>query len=129
MEALARAKRLRTEALPAQAARLGEGTARTVRNAERAKKHGMVEKSAGESGVAGNLKQKWLTFLESPSGKEIAARLAIGGVPVVDDAKAFSSWVYSTRQVWSRVGRAGCSDSMGLRQIPYMLADKRSRRV
>ena len=56
MEALARAKRLRTEALTAQAARLGEGTARTVRNAERAKKHGMVEKSAGESGVAGNLK-------------------------------------------------------------------------
>ena len=46
----------------------------------------MVEKSAGESGVAGNLKQKWLTFLESPSGKEIAARLAIGGVPVVDSA-------------------------------------------
>ena len=42
MEALARAKRLRTEALTAQAARLGEGTARTVRNAERAKKHGMV---------------------------------------------------------------------------------------
>ena len=52
MEALARAKRLRTEALPAQAARLGEGTARTARNAERAKKHGMVEKSAGESGSA-----------------------------------------------------------------------------
>ena len=48
MEALARAKRLRTEALTAQAARLAEGTARTVRNAERAKKHGMVEKSAGE---------------------------------------------------------------------------------
>ena len=75
MEALARAKRLREEALTAQAARQAEGTACTVRNAERAKKHGMVEKSAGESGVAGNLKQKWLTFLESPSGKEIAARL------------------------------------------------------
>ena len=43
MEALARAKRLRTEALTAQAARLAEGTARTVHNAERAKKHGMVE--------------------------------------------------------------------------------------
>ena len=57
MEALARAKRLRTEALTAQAARLGEGTARTVRNAERAKKHGMVEKSAGESGVSSVVRQ------------------------------------------------------------------------
>ena len=38
-----RAKRLRTEALTAQAARLGEGTARTVRNAERAKKLALRE--------------------------------------------------------------------------------------
>ena len=63
-----------------------------------------------------------MSFLESNNGKEIAARLATGGAPTVEDAKAFTTWVYSTRKYWSRVGRVGTGDSMGLRQIPYMLA-------
>ena len=123
MQALARAKQLRTDAVEAQAARVQADEARTLRNAERAKEHGLVEKTAGESGMAGCLHRKWLAFLsQSESGKAIAARLVTGGAPSVDDAKAFSSWVYSIRERWSRVGRKGVSDSQGLRQIPYMLA-------
>ena len=121
-EALARAKRLRAEAVEAQAARLAADKARTLQNAERAKEHGLVEKTAGESGIAGSVRNKWVDFLASELGADIAARLAAGGAPTVQDAKDFSSWVYSTRKYWSRVGRTGIGDSMGLRQIPYMLA-------
>lgn len=122
MEALARAKKRRAEAVDAQEARLTADEARTLRNAERAKDHGLVEKTAGESGGAGRLRNKWVAFLESRSGAAIASRLSTGGAPTVEDAKDFSSWVYSTRQNWSRVGRPGIGDSMGLRQIPYMQA-------
>ena len=121
-EALARAKRLRAEAVEAQAARLAADKERTLRNAERAKEHGLVEKSAGESGIAGSLRNKWVAFLASDLGAEVAARLAAGGAPTVQDAKDFASWAYSTRKYWSRVGRIGMGDSMGLRQLPYMLA-------
>ena len=63
MQALARAKQRREErAVEAQSARLEADTARTLRNSERAKEHGMVEKSAGESS-AGSLQKKWMTFL------------------------------------------------------------------
>ena len=42
MEALARARQRREEAVKAQAERLQAETARTQRNAERAKEHGLV---------------------------------------------------------------------------------------
>ena len=72
----------------------------------------MVEKTAGESGIAGCLHRRWLAFLESTTGKPIAARLAEGGAPTVAEAKDFSTWLYSTRERWSRVGRVGVSDSL-----------------
>ena len=52
MEALARAKQRRAEAVEAQEKRMQADEARTLRNGERAKEHGLVEKSAGKSGVA-----------------------------------------------------------------------------
>ena len=123
MQALARARQRREEAVTAQAERLQAEQARTILNGERAKEHGLVEKSAGESGAAGTLRNKWVAFLQSEVGKSVAARLlAGGGAPTVEEAKQFSTWVYSTRQKWSRVGRTGVGDSMGLRQLPYMLA-------
>ena len=58
-----------------------------------------MEKTAGQSGGAGRLRNKWIAFLQTSVGKEIAARLATSA-PTVEDAKAFSTWVYSTRQRW-----------------------------
>ena len=69
MEALARAKQRRAEAVEAQEKRMQADEARTLRNGERAKEHGLVEKSAGKSGVAGSLRNKWMSFLEFFSGK------------------------------------------------------------
>ena len=43
---------------------------------ERAKERGLVEKTAGESGAAGNLRNKWVKWLASEHGGEVAARLA-----------------------------------------------------
>ena len=122
MEARARAEKRRKEAVAAQGARVAAAAERTRVNGERAKEHGLVEKTAGESGMAGCLHRRWQKWLESESGKVVATRLASGGSPSVDDAKAFSTWLYSSRERWSRVGRAGVGDSMGLRQVPYMLA-------
>ena len=51
MDALARAKQLRADAVEAQSARLAADAARTEHNAERAKEYGLVEKTAGESGT------------------------------------------------------------------------------
>ena len=65
--------------MEAQAEKLAADAARTLHNAERAKEHGLVEKTAGESGAAGFLRNKWVAFLESLNGKDIAARLAVGG--------------------------------------------------
>ena len=70
-DALARAKQRRAEALAAQEARTAAAEDRTRRIAERAKEHGLVEKTAGESGAAGRLRNKWIAFLETGVGKEI----------------------------------------------------------
>ena len=72
--ALARANQRRAEAVAAQEARLAaeDEEARTLHNAERAKEHGLVEKTAGESGAAGRLRNKWVTFLQTSVGKDIA---------------------------------------------------------
>ena len=94
MEALARARKRRDEAVKAQAERLQAEQARTMLNAERAKEHGLVEKTAGESGAAGKLRNKWVAFLHSDAGKSVEARLAAGGAPTADEAKQFSTWVY-----------------------------------
>jgi hypothetical protein len=70
-EALARAKQRRAEAVAAQEACMAADDARTLRNAERAKEHGLVEKTAGESGAAGRLRNKWVAFLQTSVGKQI----------------------------------------------------------
>lgn len=89
----------------------------------RAAENGMVEKTAGESGQAGVLRNKWIKWLDSAHGAEVKARLAAeGGAPTVEEAKLFSTWVYSTRQMYAPNGAKGCSDAYGLLQIPYMLA-------
>ena len=67
-------KKRRAEAVAAQEARLAAEEARTLHNAERAKEHGLVEKTAGESGAAGRLRNKWVAFLQTSVGKEIARR-------------------------------------------------------
>ena len=120
--ALERARQRREEAVAAQAAAVAAEAAAILRNAERAKAHGLVEKTAGESGAAGKLRNKWVKWLASEHGKGVAARLAAGGAPSVEEAKLFSTWVYTTRQAYSSVGRRGGGDSYGLLQIPYMLA-------
>ena len=66
--ALARAKQRREEAMAEQQARLSSEAAEIAKNAERAKEHGTVEKTAGESGAAGNLQRKWKKWLQSPHG-------------------------------------------------------------
>ena len=120
--ALARAKQRREAAVAAQAEQVeAEQAAINLAN-ERAKERGLVEKTAGESGAAGNLCNKWRKWLGSPHGAAMAARLAGGGAPTVEEAKLFSTWTYKTRQNHSAVGRKGGGDSYGLLQIPYMLA-------
>ena len=122
MEALARAKGRREAAQAAQAARMTAEKAAIAEAHEDAKEHGLVEKTAGESGAAGNLRNKWVKWLASEHGGEVAARLAAeGGAPTVEEAKLFSTWTYKTRQYYSAVGRKGGGDSYGSLQIPYML--------
>ena len=94
-----------------------------VKAHESAKEHGLVEKTAGESGAAGILRNKWVKWLASEHGNEVATRLgAEGGAPTVEETKLFSTWVYTMRQKYSAVGSKGGGDSYGLLQIPYMLA-------
>ena len=76
-EALARAKQRRAEAVAAQEARMAADDVRTLKNAERAKEHGLVEKTAGESGAAGRLRNKWLAFLQTGFGKVLRIGAAI----------------------------------------------------
>ena len=86
------------------------------------KQHELVEKTAGESGAAGRLRNKWVKWLATDHGGEVAARLAAeGGAPTVEEAKLFSTWMYKTRQYYSAVGRKGGGDLYGSLQIPYML--------
>ena len=53
-----------------------------------------MEKTAGESGAAGYLRNKWVRWLASEHGGQVAARLeAEGGAPTVEEAnKLFSTW-------------------------------------
>ena len=60
MEALARAKQRRDEAAAAQAQRLTAEAAAIALANERAKERGLVEKTAGESGAAGKVRNKWV---------------------------------------------------------------------
>jgi len=121
MEAMARARALRAAAAascPSQA----EEAARIDATHARAKERGKVEKTAGESGAAGNLKRKWERWLASPHGEAVADRLkSSGGAPTVEDVKRFSTYTYEHRDRYSCVGRKGGGDSYGELQIPYML--------
>ena len=121
-EALARARKRREEALAAQKEVVSAEAAQIAVANERAKANGMVEKTAGESGAAGRLRNKWVKWLASEHGQAVANRLAAGGAPTVEEAKLFSTWTYKTRQNYSCVGRQGGGNSYGALQIPYMLA-------
>ena len=68
---------------------------------QRAEENGKVEKTAGESGAAGKLRNKWKRWLASGHGAEVAARLATSRSPTIEDAKLFSTWVYTTREKFS----------------------------
>ena len=70
MEALARARAFRAEA---QAARPSGAdiAARVEATHQRAQERGQVEKTAGESGAAGNLKRKWEKWLASAHGQGV----------------------------------------------------------
>ena len=92
--ALARAKQKREAAVAAQAERVEAEQAAIKLANERATERGLVEKTAGESGAAGNLCNKWRKWLGSPHGAAVAARLAGGGAPTVEEAKLFSSWIF-----------------------------------
>ena len=120
--ALARARQRREEAVAAQTQRMTAETAAVRKAHEDAKKNGLVEKTAGESGNAGWLRNKWVKWLASESGSDVAARLAAeGGAPSVEETKLFSTWTYKTRQKYSPVGAQGGGDSYGALQIPHML--------
>ena len=87
----------------------------------RALECGMVEKTAGKSGVAGTMQRGWTKWIKSPLGARAAARVAAGESPVLEDMKAYQTYKYLNRETYSSVGRQGCGDSMGELQIPYML--------
>ena len=95
-----RAARQREEAA-AQAAKI-------QRALRRAEENGKVEKTAGESGAAGRLRDKWKRWLASEHGSAVATRLATTRSPTVEDAKLFSTWVYTVRERFSPVGAEGC---------------------
>ena len=97
--ALARAQQRRQAAVAAQTERMTAEKAAIAKAHEDAKAHGLVEKTAGESGAAGVLRNKWAKWLGSNHGGDVAARLAAeGGAPTVEETKLFSTWVYQTRQ-------------------------------
>ena len=107
--ALERAKQLREAALQAQTQRMTAEKAAIAKAHENAKEHGLVEKTAGESGAAGNLRNKWAKWLATPHGCGVAARLdAEGGAPTVEETKLFSTWTRETRGRFTRLlaGRA-----------------------
>ena len=89
MEALARAKERREAAQAAQAARMTAEKAAIAKAHEDAKEHGLVEKTAGESGAAGNLRNNWVKWLASEHG----------GCPVLEGTKwAANLWVWNGRR-------------------------------
>ena len=87
----------------------------------RASECGMVEKTAGKSGVAGSMQRGWKKWIKSPLGAQAAARVTAGESPVLEDMKSYQTYKYLNRETYSSVGRKGCGDSVGLLQIPYML--------
>ena len=58
-----RAKERREAAVAAQLAHVTAGKAAIAKAHENAKAHGLVEKTAGESGAAGVLRNKWAKWL------------------------------------------------------------------
>ena len=78
-DALARARKRREEALAAAKERVSAEAAEIALANVRAKENGMVEKTAGESGAAGRLRNKWVKWLSSDHGKAVAERLTTGG--------------------------------------------------
>ena len=113
MAALARAKQRREAAVAAQTERMTAEKAAIAKAHEDAKEHGLVEKTAGESGAAGVLRNKWAKWLGSDHGGDVAARLAAeGGAPTVEETKLFSTWTRETRQIYSPVGRKGGGDTI-----------------
>jgi len=121
--ALQRALERRAEAEEAENDRVAAEAAAIAVATDRAREHGLVEKTAGESGAAGNLKRKWMKWLSTPHGSAVQARLAEeGGAPTVEETKRFLTWTFTTRQNYSPVGRTGGSDAYGALQIPFMLA-------
>ena len=106
-EALERVKKRREAALAAQAEASSKEAELVRCNHQRAKDHSLVEKTAGKSGAAGKLKMKWEKWLSSEHGKDTATRLADGSSPTIEEAKLFSTWVFTTRQRFSAVGRQG----------------------
>ena len=91
--ALARATMRRVETVAAQAKRMTAEKAAVAKAHEDAKQDGLVDKTAGENGNAGWLRNKWVKFLESPSGVDVASRLAVeGAAPTVEETKLFSTW-------------------------------------
>jgi hypothetical protein len=65
--ALARAKQRREAAVAAQTERMTAEKAAIAKAHKGAKEHGVVEKTAGESGAAGKLRNKWVKWLRSDS--------------------------------------------------------------
>ena len=81
----------------------------------------MVEKTAGQSGVAGSMQRGWQKWISSALGAQAAAHVEAGKAPTLEDMKAFQTYKYLNRETYSSVGRQGCGDEMGSLQIPYML--------
>ena len=116
--AQARAARERAEAsLPT----VEQQQAEIERTQRRAEEFGQVEKTAGQSGVAGSLKRSFEEWIKSPLGAQAAQNVAAHGAPTLDDMKAFQTYKYLNRKTYSSAGRKGCGDSHGHVQIPYML--------
>ena len=116
--AAARAARAQALALQPTVEQQREEIERVQRRAEEV---GMVEKTAGESGVAGSLQRAWQKWISSALGAQAAALVEAGEAPTLADMKAFQTYKYLNRETYSSVGRQGCGDSLGSLQIPYML--------
>ena len=115
---MARAASARVLALQPTVEQQREEIERVQRRAEEV---GMVEKTAGQSGVAGSMQRGWQKWISSALGAQAAARVEAGKAPTLEDMKAFQTYKYLNRETYSSVGRQGCGDEMGSLQIPYML--------
>ena len=108
--AVARAARAQVQALRPTAE---QQQAEIERVQQRALEFGMVEKTAGKSGVAGSMQRGWKKWMKSPLGAQAAARVTAGESPVLEDMKAYQTYKYLNRETYSSVGRQGCGDSVG----------------